>query len=111
MAVKMMTGSVIPVPVAGTAVPLDAATPTARAASSVLIQAEFGNTGTIYIGDSTVTTTTGFALCPGDSMEISGDNRTFGQDEVIVNDLFVNADSAGDKVRVGFFVKRKGTNP
>ena len=111
MAVKLTTGLVISVTVAGTAVPLNTATPIPRAASSVLIQADFSNTGSVYIGDSTVTTSTGFELPAGGSIEIGGDHRRLGQDEIILNDLFVNADTSNDKVRVGFFVKRKGTNP
>jgi hypothetical protein len=110
MAVRLITGSTVTVTAAGTAVIVDTTVPPQKAVSSVLIQADFANTGRVYVGDENVTAENGYFLEPGNSIEISGDNRTLGQDEVILTDLYIDADNAGSKVRVGFFVKRKGPN-
>jgi hypothetical protein len=41
-----------------------------QAVRSVVIKALVGNTGTIYVGNSTVASTNGFALSPGDSISL-----------------------------------------
>jgi hypothetical protein len=48
--------------------------------SSCIIRALKGNTGTIYVGDSTVTNTTGFELAAGDSLnlDIMGLGKAYG---------------------------------
>lgn len=74
---------------AGTAVPLaDAATPV-PGDKSVLVQSIQGNAGTVYVGDGTVTTGSGYPLAPGQVVSLA------------VNDvatLHVDADNAGDEV-------------
>jgi hypothetical protein len=55
---------------AGTAVALA----TSTACQSVLIQAKAANTGVIYVGGSTVSSTSGIFLYAGESVEMSVDN-------------------------------------
>ena len=107
MAVKLTTTAAITVAAAGTAVTVSAIN---RAVSSVIIQAEDGNTGNIFVGDSTVDSSNGIILTPGEATEISGDDRRSGLDELILSDVFVDAATNGDAVRVAFFARRSGTN-
>lgn len=111
MATKFVTGTVVTVPTAGDAVQLLTSTPAARAAASILVQAQYSNTGYIYIGDENVTDTDGLMLGPGETIEFGGNDRRSGQDELILSDLYITSDVDGESVRVGFFVRRPGPNP
>lgn len=68
----------------GTRVPLAGST----AVVSVLVQALSTNTGSIWVGDSTVTVSIGFELQPGQSTGIAIDN---------LSKVFVDATTNGDK--------------
>lgn len=69
---KLVTGAVAEVTSGGVAVALAA---TSLPISSLSIQADPNNTGVVYFGDSTVTTSNGFGcLSANDSTEISVDS-------------------------------------
>jgi hypothetical protein len=58
---------------------------------AVVVEAEEGNTGTIYVGhDSSVTTSTGFPLSPGEAVALNIDN---------ISRLYLISDVADQKVR------------
>lgn len=57
---------------------------------SLAIKAPTGNTDTVYIGDSSVTTTNGFPLEAGDGIELQPTD---------VANVYVDADSSGDGIR------------
>ena len=70
---------------AGTAVALA----TSTACQSVLIQAKAANTGVIYVGGSTVSSTSGIFLYAGESVEMSVDN---------LSDVYINSSVNGEGV-------------
>jgi hypothetical protein len=58
---------------------------------SVTVKSHNGNTGTIYLGVSGVTTSTGFELGPGESLSLAVDNA---------NRIYVISDTASQTVSV-----------
>ena len=111
MATKLVTGTPVSVPVPGTAVPLTAASPLPRATTSLVLQSDPDNKKDIYVGDSTVTALNGLVISPGSIIEFAGIDRRLGQDELIINDIHIDAVNADEFVRVAFFVRRSGVNP
>lgn len=96
------TLSVVTVAAAGTAVALGSIE-----CFSFVVQAETGNTGNVFIGDSTVDSTTGIILTPGSSINIGGDMMgQAGDFELSLANFYVDAATNGDKVRV--FVLKRG---
>jgi hypothetical protein len=83
------------VPTAGTAVQVDATTSaTVQKVKSILFHARAGNTGNIYVGDSSVSATaSSLELQPGQSVEIS-----FGDGSVPLSTFYVDAATNGDDV-------------
>lgn len=73
---------------------------------SVLITADSTNTGIIYVGDSSVSSTQGEELAAGQSMAIEGEWVGGTQGEVLLSDLYVDASVSGDKVRVSYLARR-----
>lgn len=71
---------------AGTAVALAATTPVL---SVVMVKALAGNTGSIYVGDSSVDSTNGYELAPGDSVPVSVDDLA---------NLYIDSDEDGEGV-------------
>lgn len=57
--------------------------------ASVAVRANSDNTGTVYIGDSTVSASTGFEKTPGDGVSINVED---------VSSIYVDADNSGDGV-------------
>jgi hypothetical protein len=89
---------------AGTRVQL---TTTDTITSSVIIQAKNSNTGTIYVGDSTVSSTQGLELSPGESIAFTGDNRNEGQaDELVLSDIWLDSSVNGEGVQWAYYKKR-----
>lgn len=103
MAVKAHTISAVTVTSAGTRVQISSEK---RPVSSILFQADPSNTGLIYVGDSTVSSSNGIALGAKDSYEVSGDERPSGLDELILSDFWVDASSNSQIVRVQYFKRR-----
>lgn len=69
---------------------------------SVLIQADPGNTGNVYVGDITVTSLNGEVLAPGDSYIVDLDPEI----ELKLADFYVDAATSGNKVRVQYLTTR-----
>lgn len=67
---------------------------------NVTIQAESTNTGNIYVGDETVTTTTGVPVAPGDTCEIDVPVGGRNFDEISLNDIYIVSSTSGNKARV-----------
>lgn len=105
MALLLATSSVVTVTTAGTAVQLSSE---ARPIPSIVIQGDLTNTGNIHLGDSTVTSSTGLAIGPGETVEITGSEVGSATAELILSDLYIDADVNGEGVRVAFFKRRPG---
>ena len=103
MALKLVPLGVVTVTTAATAVPL---TSTARPASTIFIQADKLNAGDIYVGDSTVDSTNGIVLEPGATLPLSGDQIRGITEGLILSDIFIDADTDGNSVRVYFLARR-----
>jgi hypothetical protein len=88
---------------AGTAVPLSA---TALPANAVVIQAKVGNSGKVYVGDSTVSASKGHALAAGEAFILNALESPKGFDEYLLNDLYIDADTNGEGVVVQYLVRR-----
>lgn len=72
---------------AGTAVAIGSGGVKAR---NITVRALSGNTGDIYLGSSTVSSTDGFPLSPGEVITVpAGD----------LNDYYIDAETSGDKIR------------
>ncbi len=68
---------------------------------STLIQADPANTGNIYIGDSTVSASTGISLAPGEKLGIDGLRRARAGDDSFYYDVwYADTDSGGNKLRI-----------
>ena len=67
--------------------------------ASVLIQADTSNTGYLYVGDNTVSSTKGISLSAGDAIEfsVSVNGRT---DELDLADIYLDAQTSGNKGRI-----------
>ena len=103
MALKLTTGSTISTATANVAITLSSVS---LHAPSWLFQADVSNSENIFIGDSNVAVGTGFALGPGEAMEISGENRRGGVDEIYLEDLFIISATSGMALRIGRFARR-----
>lgn len=93
---------------AGTEVPL---VTSALYAVSVYIEAKVGNTGYIYVGDSSVTSTlhtTRLSAGAGFSFGSSGDGRGIGG-EINIASIYIDSSVNGEGVNVTYFV-RSGSN-
>lgn len=78
----------------------------AIAVASLTIQAESTNTGSIFIGDSTVTTTSGIEVGPGDCAVLEGPLGPRGPEEFLISEVYIVGANAGDKVRLSAFRRR-----
>jgi len=92
MAIGIGTQSLVTVASAGTAVVAGANSVEAHA---VIITASKGNTGNLYIGDSTVDSTTGAELAAGEAFIVNGDGEY-----VDLSTIYVDAATNGDTARV-----------
>lgn len=107
MALKLTTLAAKTVAAAGTA---EAITATSIITPSVTIQAKAGNTNNIYVGDSTVDSTNGLILTPGDVFTLEGEDRGGkGRDEFMLTDIFIDADTNGEGVDIAYIARRSGT--
>ena len=75
---------------AGTAIQLNGGSSlSVPSGSSVSLSAPAGNTGAVYVGDSAVSASNGYALNPGDSTQTAIDD---------VSSLYIDADNSGDSI-------------
>lgn len=104
MALKLTQLGQVTVTSAGTRVQITAtSTPTYY----VTIQADPGNSGTIYVGDSSVSSTVcAAALSAGASIRIEGPKYRNSTDEVVLSDIYVDASANSQKVNVGYLKNR-----
>jgi hypothetical protein len=97
MAVKLLTAPVVTVSSAGTAVAIYS---TQIPVTSVTIQALFTNVGKIYVGSSTVTSSTGLEIPAGDVITIDAPMTRGHHEEFYLNEIYVNATVSNDAVKV-----------
>lgn len=89
----LTTNAALPVPVAGTPVPLMA---TQTFVKSVIIQADPTNTDFVYVGNATIQN---YGLSPGKSVEIHGDNMDNGTSgKLDLNTIYVDSLVNGEGV-------------
>lgn len=74
------------------------------AAMSVIIQADSLNTGKIYIGDSTVTSSNGIELSAGDSFILNPE--FLGEREVTLSDIYVDTETNDNIARIQYLTSR-----
>lgn len=103
MAYKLRTSSVVTVASAGTAQPLSA---TSVLATDIIIMADHANGGRIFVGDSTVSSTTGQFLAAGESLTISTATVRGTADDFDLADIYVDAATNGDKARVAYIARK-----
>lgn len=78
------------VPTAGTSEALNGGTQEVVPNGAALaVRADTGNTGDVYVGDASVTTSNGFVLGPGESLSLAVSD---------VADVSIDADNNGDGV-------------
>lgn len=103
MAQKLFTGSVVTVASAGTAEQIDS---TQIPVTSIFIEASDTNTGNIYIGDSTVSSSDGIPLAAGQSLSLGSDMIPRQADELYLSDLYIDADTNGNEARISYIKRR-----
>lgn len=97
--IRSLISNQVLVAIAGTQVPLAASK---TLVSRVKIRALTGNTGVVYIGDSTVGPTTGYPLAAG--VELTPSDIIGNEFDVIdLNKIYVDADVAADGVSLLYF--------
>jgi len=104
MSLKLNTIADVTVTTAGTRVQV---TSSFIQATTVVIQAKRANTGKIYVGDSSVSSTRGLQLEPGESVSISIDPSGIrGPDELIMSDLYLDSSVSGEGAKVSYIARR-----
>lgn len=69
---------------------------------SVRVTADASNTGSVYIGGSTVTSTSGEELGPNEGLEVSGDDYRSAAMTIDLTSIYVDTATNGNKVRVQY---------
>ena len=95
----IVTPAQVVVTTAGTRQQLSA---TAILADNVSIQANPANTGLIYVGDNTVSSTHCWILSAGQFLSLEGSRRRDGSDWLDLSTIYVDAATSGDKVQWGY---------
>jgi hypothetical protein len=94
----------VAVPSSGTRVQI---TPNKIGCSGIIFQASSANSGKIYVGDITVTSSNGVAIGPGESFTLSAQSIDGVADcELILSDYYVDADTNGNTVRIHYLTVR-----
>lgn len=99
MSIKLNTRSVVTVTSAGTRVQVSS---TDLYAYDVIFQAPTANAANIFIGDSTVSSSNGLILTPGDSMSLSGTVFKTHTDQFNLKDIYVDSTSNNQTCRVAY---------
>lgn len=99
MIAKLISPAQVTVTTSGTEVRLVAAA--VQQVVKIYLSAPAANTGTIYIGDSDVSTSRGIALIKGETMEISAPQGEY----LDIHNIWADAATSGDKVNVAYLVK------
>lgn len=103
MAVKLTTLDPVTVVVGGTPYPLF---PSDLRVVSLTVVADAANVGNVYIGDQSVSASNGTPLGPQDSALIETPVRPSGNEEFLVNEVYVTSSTSGNKVRVVAWKRR-----
>lgn len=104
MAQKSIILGVVAVTTAGTRKQIST---DSKACYAIVLQANSSNTGKIYVGDSTVTSSNGIELSAGDSLTISPQSINGGSDtEINLTDVYIDAQVSGESVRVHYLYGR-----
>jgi hypothetical protein len=72
---------------------------------SVSVQSLSTNTGSQYIGDSSLTSDNGQVFGPSDVAELDGPPSAKGQEQFDVSSIFVDSSTAGAKFRVSVWIR------
>lgn len=82
-------------------------TASASGCSGIIFQANDANTGKIYIGDNTVTSSNGIFIGPGQTYVVSSQSLDGVMDaELILSDYYLDADTSGNSCRVHYLTVR-----
>jgi hypothetical protein len=93
----------IDIPNAGTRVQLNAGS---IGCPSIILTAAHGNTGNIYIGDSTVSSTAYAAvLSAGQSLTLTGITRGGSNEDMQINTLYADTATNGNDVHVSYYAR------
>jgi hypothetical protein len=95
--IKLKTLPAVTVSSAGTAVPLYS---TPLLVYGVTIVSLSENSGTQFIGDSTVDVDNGMPISPGDTCEIDPPQRAVATDQFYINEVYVDSSEDGAEFRV-----------
>ena len=103
MADKLHTLPAVTISAAGTRVQI---TTVETGAVSVIIQGDADNTGSIFVGDSSVTAASGIEIVANETVEISPPGVNGAREGLILSDLYVDADTSGNKARISYLKRR-----
>jgi len=103
MSVKQFTIPEVTIVTAGTRVPISTSD---LLATDIIVTADPSNSGTIVVGDVTVTSNNGQPLSPGESYIISTPTLRGTVEAFVLSDVYVDSDASGDKVRVAYLSRR-----
>jgi hypothetical protein len=103
VAVQLVTLPLVTIAAGGTAERLSSS---GIAVTAVTIQASLDNTGSIYVGDSTVDADTGIVVAPGDACTVEAPVGRHGPEEIVLNEIYVVSSTTGDSCRVAAFRRR-----
>jgi hypothetical protein len=103
VAVKLFTLAAVNIPTAGTRVQITA---TETYTTTVMLQAAVANVGNIFIGDSSVSSTRGLALSPGQVLTLTADLINRGQESLNIADLYVDTATNSNNLWVSYFAPR-----
>ncbi len=100
---KWTTAAAVTIASAGTAVTLlaDASVHTV----AIKVQASYGNTGKVYVGDSTVDSSNGCELKPGDVLIQSATDVNAFPYVIRPSDMFVDTETNDNSVRISYLTK------
>lgn len=104
MAIKLFTLAQTTVVTSGTEIQVSA---TQTPITTIIFSVPAANTGSIYVGDSDVSTTRGVEVPKGTTFSISVDQSgRSGGEEMFLSDFYVDAATNGDKVNVSYIKRR-----
>lgn len=76
------------------------------ALTSLTLQAGATNTGDVYVGGEGVSTSTGMAIAPGDTCEITADLGGRFSEEFYADEVFIVTNTGGNTVRICGFTRK-----
>jgi hypothetical protein len=104
MAVKLVTLAQTTVTTAGTRVQVSAS---ALPITTIVVSVPAANTGSIFFGDSNVSSTRGIEIAKGSTISITADlSGRPGGDEMILSDFYVDAANNGDDANISYITRR-----